>query len=733
MEITNLNIKLPSVNLNDSESKLAEITNKSNAKSDKNFKKVLDNKISSKESAKDVNKDINYETKNVQDIKTTNEVEVKENPVPVKDVPLDKVDVKEIDVSKTPTLDEAYIKDVDTNKTPLDEAYTLMDLIISMVSDSNEVQAIEENMEFDINKVVNIAENIKDIIVNDSIDVEELVTELKAISEEITLEMPKSEELKTVISNIDSIIEKLDSNEYSGEDELLMEIIAQGMIEQNVSLNNFVSDKNEDIEEITVQAVNSNDKVAKEEVILENIEVNLDEEKVVEPKEADLKVEKPQIKEEVVAKAEEPKVKEEKVAKEEVKVENLEVKEEAVVKEEVNVEEMQAKEELVAKEEVNVKEMQAKEELVAKETVKVEEPKAKEEVVAKEAVKVEEPKVKEELAVKETVKLEEMQVKEEKVAKEEVRIEEPKVKKEIAVKQEIKVEKPEIVSNSKVEVLNEEVSSRVTDIKEQITKAVDDKDAVKIVSEEIINSKNETKPKTLEVIKNNDEITSLKDTIETKTQNNADTNTDDSQNKGFTKEDRVLKSLTDDSDKFIINRHLAINSEFTVKSVQNINNEIVVNEATMTEDIVKSVKFIATNGLRELTVKINPNKLGEMTISIMQEDGALKANLKATTKEAYDLISKHLHEVTKVLEEQNVKIQKIDVTLENNTNNNNNNGQEKNPFSENLFFNMNSFNGRSANGFGRNNFNKNVEDNAEVVVQENEEIKETNEGIDALV
>lgn len=631
MEITNLNIKLPSVNLNDSESKLAEITNKSNAKSDKNFKKVLDNKISSKESAKDVNKDINYETKNVQDIKTTNEVEVKENPVPVKDVPLDKVDVKEIDVSKTPTLDEAYIKDVDTNKTPLDEAYTLMDLIISMVSDSNEVQAIEENMEFDINKVVNIAENIKDIIVNDSIDVEELVTELKAISEEITLEMPKSEELKTVISNIDSIIEKLDSNEYSGEDELLMEIIAQGMIEQNVSLNNFVSDKNEDIEEITVQAVNSNDKVAKEEVILENTEVNLDEEKVVEPKEADLKVEKPQIKEEVVAKAEEPKVKEEKVAKEEV------------------------------------------------------------------------------------------------------RIEEPKVKKEIAVKQEIKVEKPEIVSNSKVEVLNEEVSSRVTDIKEQITKAVDDKDAVKIVSEEIINSKNEIKPKTLEVIKNNDEITSLKDTIETKTQNNADTNTDDSQNKGFTKEDRVLKSLTDDSDKFIINRHLAINSEFTVKSVQNINNEIVVNEATMTEDIVKSVKFIATNGLRELTVKINPNKLGEMTISIMQEDGALKANLKATTKEAYDLISKHLHEVTKVLEEQNVKIQKIDVTLENNTNNNNNNGQEKNPFSENLFFNMNSFNGRSANGFGRNNFNKNVEDNAEVVVQENEEIKETNEGIDALV
>ena len=716
MEITNLNIKLPSVNLNDSESKLAEITNKSNAKSDKNFKKVLDNKISSKESAKDVNKDINYETKNVQDIKTTNEVEVKENPVPVKDVPLDKVDVKEIDVSKTPTLDEAYIKDVDTNKTPLDEAYTLMDLIISMVSDSNEVQAIEENMEFDINKVVNIAENIKDIIVNDSIDVEELVTELKAISEEITLEMPKSEELKTVISNIDSIIEKLDSNEYSGEDELLMEIIAQGMIEQNVSLNNFVSDKNEDIEEITVQAVNSNDKVAKEEVILENTEVNLDEEKVVEPKAADLKVEKPQIKEEVVAKAEEPKVKEEKVAKEEVEVENLEVKEEAVVKEEVNVEEMQAKEELVAKE-----------------TVKVEEPKAKEEVVAKEAVKVEEPKVKEELAVKETVKLEEMQVKEEKVAKEEVRIEEPKVKKEIAVKQEIKVEKPEIVSNSKVEVLNEEVSSRVTDIKEQITKAVEDKDAVKIVSEEIINSKNEIKPKTLEVIKNNDEITSLKDTIETKTQNNADTNTDDSQNKGFTKEDRLLKSLTDDSDKFIINRHLAINSEFTVKSVQNINNEIVVNEATMTEDIVKSVKFIATNGLRELTVKINPNKLGEMTISIMQEDGALKANLKATTKEAYDLISKHLHEVTKVLEEQNVKIQKIDVTLENNTNNNNNNGQEKNPFSENLFFNMNSFNGRSANGFGRNNFNKNVEDNAEVVVQENEEIKETNEGIDALV
>ena len=148
MEITNLNIKLPSVNLNDSESKLTEITNKSNAKSDKNFKKVLDNKISSKESAIDVKKDINYDTKNVQNTKTTNEVQVKENTVPVKDVPLDKVDVKEIDVNKTPTLDEAYVKDVDTSKTPVDEAYALMDLIISIVSDSNEVQAIEENMKF---------------------------------------------------------------------------------------------------------------------------------------------------------------------------------------------------------------------------------------------------------------------------------------------------------------------------------------------------------------------------------------------------------------------------------------------------------------------------------------------------------------------------------------------------------------------------------------------------------
>ena len=618
MEITNLNIKLPSVNLNDSESKLTEITNKSNAKSDKNFKKVLDNKISSKESAIDVKKDINYDTKNVQNTKTTNEVQVKENTVPVKDVPLDKVDVKEIDVNKTPTLDEAYVKDVDTSKTPVDEAYTLMDLIISMVSDSNEVQAIEENMKFDINKIVNIAENIKDIIVNDSTNLEELVTELKAISEEITLEMPKSEELKTVISNIDSIIEKLDSNEYSSEDELLMEIIAQGMIEQNVSLNNFVSDKNEEIEEITVQAVNSNNKDSKEAVMPENTEVKLDEKKVVELKEADLKVEKPQI---------------------------------------------------------------------------------KEEQVSKESVKVEKPQIKEDKVVKEAVK----------------------------------VEKPEIVSNSKVEVQNEEVGSIVTNIKEQITKSVDDNDAVKIVFEEVINSKNETKSKTLEVIKNNDEIISLKDIVKSQTQSNADTNTDDSQNKGFTKEDSILKALTDDSDKFIINRHLAINSEFTVKNVQNINNEIVVNEATMTEDIVKSVKFIATNDLRELTVKINPNKLGEMTISIVQEDGALKANLKATTKEAYDLISKHLHEVTKVLEEQNVKIQKIDVTLENNTNNNNNNGQEKNPFSENSFFNMNSFNGRSANGFERNNFNKNIEDNAEVVVQENEEIKETNEGIDALV
>ena len=83
----------------------------------------------------------------------------------------------------------------------------------------------------------------------------------------------------------------------------------------------------------------------------------------------------------------------------------------------------------------------------------------------------------------------------------------------------------------------------------------------------------------------------------------------------------------------------------------------------MVEDIVKSVKYMTSNNIKELVVRINPKDLGEVAIRIVQEDGIMKANLKASSKETYSILSQNLGDIKRYLGEQNIKIQQVDISL----------------------------------------------------------------------
>ena len=72
---------------------------------------------------------------------------------------------------------------------------------------------------------------------------------------------------------------------------------------------------------------------------------------------------------------------------------------------------------------------------------------------------------------------------------------------------------------------------------------------------------------------------------------------------------------------------------------------------------------MSNNGLKELTVKVNPGNLGEITIKLVQEDGVMKANLKANSKETTDLLSQNLADIKKQLGEQNIKIADVNIEL----------------------------------------------------------------------
>ena len=100
-----------------------------------------------------------------------------------------------------------------------------------------------------------------------------------------------------------------------------------------------------------------------------------------------------------------------------------------------------------------------------------------------------------------------------------------------------------------------------------------------------------------------------------------------------------------------------------VNKAENITEVHSINRQTMAEDIVKNIKYMSNNGIKELMVRINPKELGEMVIKIIQEEGTTRAELKASSKDTYNLISQNLENIKKYLGEQNIKIQNVDISL----------------------------------------------------------------------
>nr|WP_281418626.1 flagellar hook-length control protein FliK [Clostridium frigoris] len=94
------------------------------------------------------------------------------------------------------------------------------------------------------------------------------------------------------------------------------------------------------------------------------------------------------------------------------------------------------------------------------------------------------------------------------------------------------------------------------------------------------------------------------------------------------------------------------------------------------------------NNIKDLTVKMNPRELGEITIKLTMESGIMKASILAQNKETYNLLNNNFQDIQDRLKNMDIKIQSLDINVyEDSTyfnknssgNNNNNNGkQDKN-------------------------------------------------------
>lgn len=136
-------------------------------------------------------------------------------------------------------------------------------------------------------------------------------------------------------------------------------------------------------------------------------------------------------------------------------------------------------------------------------------------------------------------------------------------------------------------------------------------------------------------------------------------------NSGVSKENKFLNSLLDDKDSNLNRMNLLAskNPNNIQGQIVNSNQETAINKATFANDLIQDVKYMTTNSIKELTVKVNPGNLGEITIKLIQEDGVMKANLKSNSKETTALLSQNLVDIKRQLNDQNIKISDINIEL----------------------------------------------------------------------
>ena len=86
---------------------------------------------------------------------------------------------------------------------------------------------------------------------------------------------------------------------------------------------------------------------------------------------------------------------------------------------------------------------------------------------------------------------------------------------------------------------------------------------------------------------------------------------------------------------------------------------VAVSRETVATDVVSNVKYMVKNQVEQLTVKIYPKELGEITIKIISEDGIMKADIKSTSKETYTLLNSNMEEIKKHLSNESLIIKEI--------------------------------------------------------------------------
>lgn len=81
------------------------------------------------------------------------------------------------------------------------------------------------------------------------------------------------------------------------------------------------------------------------------------------------------------------------------------------------------------------------------------------------------------------------------------------------------------------------------------------------------------------------------------------------------------------------------------------------------KDIGQAIKYLNNNGIEDLTLKINPKELGELTIKLIKSKGENKVVITSVSNETFKLINENIKDIENYLINLDIKLDQVSVEI----------------------------------------------------------------------
>ena len=194
--------------------------------------------------------------------------------------------------------------------------------------------------------------------------------------------------------------------------------------------------------------------------------------------------------------------------------------------------------------------------------------------------------------------------------------------------------------------------------------------------------------------------------------------------KGTSNDLEYLENIVSADDNSYINSFVGIN-EFNTVYRNSTSNDIPqpvteIRQEFITEDIIKSVKYMKNSDLEELNVKLNPRNLGEISIKLSKNKEHSNLLITVDDNNILDLVNKNIEDLKKHLNDTDINIKDIVINVK---------SENENLFSDNLNKEFN-----QDRRFNQNNSNKNKKNNNQIIEElHNSEHNKDDDNLNILI